>query len=106
MCVSWGTFAVRDDCASNTRALRERFPEQSGGRSSLPVPEFQSGLLPALEIEQDLFAPQTATVAAELAALVHHAMARDHDSNAVLSVGVTYRTLRTGRADLPGEFFV
>ena len=45
------------------------------------------------EVEQELFAPEAAAVAAELAALVDDAMTRKHDGQAILPVGATDRAL-------------
>src|SRR5574341_1655705 len=54
----------------------------------------RQGRLPAaLEIEQQLLAPETAAVAAELAVLVDHAMTGDDDRDAVLTVGVPHGAL-------------
>src|SRR5207245_7222268 len=53
----------------------------------------------ALQVQQELLPPETTAVAAQLAVLIHHAMARDHDGNPVLAVRSADRALRSGAAD-------
>jgi RNA polymerase sigma-70 factor (ECF subfamily) len=67
-------------------------------------PDSRSVLL--LQVEQKLLAPQAAAIAAQLAVLIHHAVARNQDGDAVHAVGRAHRSHRPRVADLAGHVLV
>ena len=80
-----------DDAASSPAAIR------FSNSVSFFLRQTDRGILPTLsnkawraflEIEQVLFAPQTAAIAAELPAFIYDAMARNDDRDAICSVGM------------------
>src|SRR5690606_24096875 len=60
----------------------------------------------ALDLQQPLLAPQPAAVTAELAVLVHDAVAGDEDGDAVLAVGGADRTAGAGATDRSGQIVI
>jgi hypothetical protein len=77
------------------RGGRHRGAPGEPGRSWLRRAERLAG---ALEVQQRVLAPQPAAVAAELAALVDHAVAGDHDRDPVHAVGAAHGARGLGRA--------
>src|SRR5262245_32755645 len=60
----------------------------------------------ALEVEQELLPPQPAAIAAELAVLVHHAVAGNHNGDAVEAVGAAHRPHGFGLPQAGGQRLV
>src|SRR6266508_4871235 len=58
------------------------------------------------QIEQELLAPQAAAVAAQLAAFVHHAMARNDDADPVEAIRPANGTLCFGGPNFKGQVFI